>query len=347
MRMKKKILICINELNTNSIGISLINLLNTIDFTNYSVDLIYVKGQSSIINQIPSSVNVISSPFNTSNIKLMFKVKYFHKYNLSIMYDLEDVKLCELVQIASKNNYIYIHKNYRSLYVVKSSYDKFINDYKVLKFNNFIFANDLLKDRFLSEHPTVPGNKETLSYLIDERHINILSKEPISADKPNHTTLFVTMGTLNDRSKNYTLMIKMMKNLVQLNNHVALWILGDGPDLVNLKMLVKENNLDNYITLFGFKNNPYPYVAMADYYLNTSDEFDSSTALIEARVLRKPIITINELQKSENIHVVSSDPNKIANDVNNIILNKIGFVDNNNFWAENQHILKKFESLIK
>jgi glycosyltransferase involved in cell wall biosynthesis len=185
-----------------------------------------------------------------------------------------------------------------------------------------------------------------LEYLVDDKHIIDMSKVGISVDKPNHKVLFVSVGTLNDRAKNFTLMIKMMQNLIKLNNHVELWILGDGPDLVNIKMLVKQSNLDNYIKLFGFKNNPYPYMKMADYYLNTADNYDSSTALIEARVLEKPIISTNPDDINKNIYIVSPDPNKIANDVNDILVKKIMFDGVNNFWEENQHILKKFEKFI-
>ena len=85
---------------------------------------------------------------------------------------------------------------------------------------------------------------------------------------------------------------------------------------------------------------------LADYYLNTSDNFDTSTALIEARVLEKPILSTNQDDSSSNTYIISSDPNKIANDVNDILVKKIVYNGVNNFWEENQHILKKFENFI-
>lgn len=345
--MKKKMLICVNELFANSVGVSLINLLNTIDYTRFNVDLIFIKSQTNMLNQIPSSVNIIDSPFDTSKVNFFFKLKMHNKYCLSLMYDVGDVKLSELVINASKNNMIYLHKNYRGIYVVESAYYNFVNAHNILKFNKFLFPNERIKESFMKLHENYVDKCDVLGYLIDEKHITIMSKENVSVDKPNHKTLLVSVGTLNDRAKNFTLMVKMMQNLIKVNNHVVLWILGDGPDLVNIKMLVKQYNLDNYITLFGFKNNPYPYMLMADYYLNTSDSYDSSTALIEARVLEKPIITTNQDDVSANTYLVSSDPDKIAGEVNNILLKQIKFDGKNNFWVENQKIIKKFESLVK
>ena len=345
--MKKKILICINEFYANSIGISLINLLNTIDYTRYSVDLIFIKSQTNMLNQITRNVNIIDSPFDTSKLSFLYKFKYHNRYNFSLMYDVGDAKLSEFVINASKNNAIYLHKNYRGIYVVESAYHGFIYTHKILKFNSFLFPNERIKEQFIKVHDFYKDRCEVLEYLIDERHILALSKQNVSVDKPNHATLLVSVGTLNDRSKNFSLMIKMMRDLVKINNHVLLWIIGDGPDLVNIKMLVKQYNLENYVTLFGFKNNPYPYMLIADYYLNTSDSYDSSTALIEARVLEKPIITTNSEDTSDNVYVVSPDIDKISKEVNDIISKKIKFNGKNNFWAENQHVIKKFESLLK
>ena len=263
------------------------------------------------------------------------------------MYDVGDTKLSEFVINASRNNAIYLHKDYRSIYVVDSAYYNFVNAHNILKFKRFLFSNNVIKDEFIRLHELYAKQCEVLEYLVDEKHILNLSKAGISVEKPNHKTLFVTVGSLNDRDKNFTLMIKMMQNLVQLNNHVELWILGDGPDLVNIKMLVKQYGLDNYVKLFGFKNNPYPYMKLADYYLTTSDNYDTSTAYTEARVLEKPIISTNPNDIRENVYIVSPDVNKIANDINDILIKKIKYNGQNNFWEENQHILKKFDELIR
>ena len=344
--MKKKVLICINEFFANSIGVSLINLLNRIDYTNISVDLIFIKSQVNMLNQIPSSVNIIDSPFDTTKINFLYKLKNHKKYDFGLMYDVGDVKLSEFVIASSKKNAIYLHKNYRGIYVVDSTYYNFVRAHNILKFNMFLFPNERIKSEFIRLHELYADQCEVLEYLVDDKHILSMSKVGVSVEKPNHKILFVAVGTLNDRSKNFTLMIKMMQNLVKINNHVELWILGDGPDLVNIKMLVKQSNLDNYVKLFGFKNNPYPYMKLADYYLNTSDNFDTSTALIEARVLEKPILSTNQDDSSSNTYIISSDPNKIANDVNDILVKKIVYNGVNNFWEENQHILKKFENFI-
>lgn len=341
--MKKRVLIGINNLYANSVGISLINLLNSFDTMKYEIDLIFVNSQTNVLNQIPKLVNILYSPFTKKNINFFNKLKMFKKYDLGLVYDLGDLELNKIIKFSSKRTALYIHKNLRSIYVVPAQYDEYIATNKVLGFDKLLFANHSLMDAFVKYHPQVKDKSFVVEYLINDKYILNMSKAHIEVAKPNHTTLLVSVGTLNDRAKNFSLMIKMMSNLIKINNHVQLWIFGDGPDLVNIKMQVHQLGLDEYVKLFGFKNNPYPYMALADYILNTSDSFDSSMALIEARVLEKPIITTGIDTVTDNTHIISSDPEKIALDVNNIIMGGIRYTGTNNFWAENQHLLKTID----
>lgn len=344
--MKKRILIGINNLSGNSIGISLISLLSNIDTSKYDIDLIFANSQTTLLNQIPQYVNIIYSPFNDDKIKFMDKLKLYHKYSLSLMYDFGSQKLLETIKKASKNSCVYMHRNLKDIYIVPSKLNQFIEENKIFDFKKIIFSNELLKESFEKSFPDEKNKHFVLEYVVNNERIVKLSNVNVEASKPKNTTLLFTAGTLNDRSKNYSLMIKMMANLTKLNNHVHLWILGDGPDLVNLKIMVKNYGLSDYVTLFGFKSNPYPYMKMADYIINTSETSDSSTTLIEARVLQKPIISTSSDFKNPNTYIVSADPNMIARQINNIILKKVIYTGNNNFWVENQKILKTFDEIV-
>lgn len=344
--MKKRILIGINNLNANSIGISLINLLSNMDYSKYDVDLIFKTSQSTLLAQIPSTVRVIFSPFNYSNVKLFDKIKMYHKYSFSLMYDFGDVKLAELIKKSSKNYAVYIHRNFYNIFMVRTKFDEFISKYDVLDFKKIIFSNENLLNAFVNDFPQTKNKSYVLDYLINSEHITKLSNAHIEMSKPNNKTLLVAAGTLNDRSRNYTLMIKMMANLVRINNHVHLWILGDGPDLVNLKILVKNLGINEYVTFFGYKTNPYPYMKLADYIINTSESFDSSTTMIEARVLQKPIISTCVDFKNNNTYIVSPDVDIIAKQVNDIIVKRVMYNGNNNFWVENQKLLKTFDNFV-
>lgn len=344
--MKKRILISINNLGSNSIGISLVNLLARLDYSKYDVDLVFANAAGNLINMIPKSVNIVLSPYTSKKLGFFERFKYLRRYDFSLMYDVGNTELAKFTVSCSKNSAIYLHKNYRSIYSAGRNYDKFILDYKIFEFKSFIFPNKELMNLFTNIHPDAENRSYVLEYLVNDKYILNASKASIEVDKPNYKTLLLTAGSLNDRAKNYTLMIKMMANLVKINNHVELWILGDGPDLVNLKMLVNQLKLDNYVKFFGFKINPYPYMAIADYFINTADSFDSSTAIIEAKVLEKPILSTGTEIVDENIHIISADVNKIHLDVNEVINKKTKYNGVNNFWVINQKSLNQLDMII-
>ena len=344
--MKKRVLIAINNFTSNTIGISLVSFLNALDYSKYEVSLIFRNAQSNLLNQIPKCINIMFSPFDEKKIGLIDKIKYFRKFNFGLMYDIGSEKLSDFVRFSSKNNGIFLHKNYKNIYVVGSKLNDFVIENKINSYKYILFPNKTIKDDFINIFSDLSDKSIVLDYLVNEKRVLDLSRANVEVSKPNYKTLLFAAGTLNDRSKNYTLMIKLMHNLVKINNHVHLWILGDGPDLVNIKMLVNKLGLNDYVTLFGFKNNPYPYMAMADYVLNTSDSTDSSMTLIEARILQKPIISTSVDFKNNNTYIVSSDPDKIAGEVNDVLIKRIKYLGQNNFWAENQHIMKIFEQIV-
>ncbi|MBO4600903.1 MAG: glycosyltransferase [Bacilli bacterium] len=344
--MKSRILVGINNLTANSIGISLVNFLNTIDYSKYDVDLIFVNSQTNLLNQITRKVNIIHSPFSSKKHGFFDKVKMFHRYSLSIMYDLGNKELIDIIKLSSRNNAVYLHHDYKNIYVISAKYNEFVLNNKILDFKYILFPTKQLLESFSNIYADAEDKSFVLPYAINEKRIIELSKAHAELGKPDYKKLIISAGTLNDRSKNYTLMINMMHKLIKLNNHVNLWILGDGPDQVHLKMLVKNLKLEEYVKFLGFKSNPYPYMAMADYIINTSDFSDFSTTMIEAKVLEKPIITTSIDMEGDNAYVVSSNLDKIASEINDILIKNVKYNNNNNFWAENQKVIKTVEKLI-
>lgn len=60
----RKILFVISALETGGAEKSLVNLLNQIDYQRYDVDLLLFKKQGSFLQQVPTQVNIIDSPYD-------------------------------------------------------------------------------------------------------------------------------------------------------------------------------------------------------------------------------------------------------------------------------------------
>src|SRR5690606_6036868 len=79
------------------------------------------------------------------------------------------------------------------------------------------------------------------------------------------------------------------------------------------------NNLINDVTLMGYMENPFPYIKACDIYLQTSSFEGLGRTIIEAAILKKPIVTTNFptasqiLVHKETGYIVDMNPDAIAN----------------------------------
>lgn len=117
---------------------------------------------------------------------------------------------------------------------------------------------------------------------VDFARINELKIAPCDIQKNGFT--FVTLGRLVAQ-KNHKMLIKAMKNL-----NATLWIIGGGELKSELEALIKENNLENKITLFGRLDNPYALLSKADCFVLSSFYESFGLALVEAMSCALPVI---------------------------------------------------------
>lgn len=104
---------------------------------------------------------------------------------------------------------------------------------------------------------------------------------------------FVASGRLTAQ-KGFDRLIRVMKRLKQCcYDDFGLIILGQGEEKETLEIQIEKEELKDSVKLLGFKNNPYPYVAMSDLLVCSSRAEGYSLVIAEAMVLGVGIISIN------------------------------------------------------
>lgn len=73
--------------------------------------------------------------------------------------------------------------------------------------------------------------------------------------------------------------------------NVHLYIVGKGEEEERLRKLIKKQNAEAYITLLGYRRNPYSVMSQASLYVCSSYCEGYSTAVIEALILGLPVVT--------------------------------------------------------
>ncbi len=112
--------------------------------------------------------------------------------------------------------------------------------------------------------------------------------------------LFVSVGRLCFQ-KGYDQLITTHAELIREGfvHHIA--VVGNGPDYDDLKKAVLKYGVEDSFFLLGSKENPYPYIHAADYYIQPSRYEAYPLAVGEALVLNKPLISTDAGGVSEFI----------------------------------------------
>lgn len=101
----------------------------------------------------------------------------------------------------------------------------------------------------------------------------------------------VAIGRLIDAKRIDRLIdcVKMLRIEGVEDFHVS--VLGEGELIAELQQKIKQNQLDSYIELMGFVENPYPYIRQADIFALCSDREGYPVVIAESMILNTPIIS--------------------------------------------------------
>ena len=135
---------------------------------------------------------------------------------------------------------------------------------------------------------------------------NVMNKQEI-LKRSNETTIspkdginIVTVGRLS-YEKGYDIAFQAMKLLKETQKKITYWVVGNGKEEDSLKTLAERLEITEIVCFSGFQKNPYPYLRMADIYLQPSRHEGFCLTLGEAKVLNKAIVTTDFAGASEQI----------------------------------------------
>ena len=101
----------------------------------------------------------------------------------------------------------------------------------------------------------------------------------------------IAVGTLK-QSKGYMRLLQIIKRLRDEQFPVHLYILGIGPLQQEMEEYIRQNKLQDTVTLLGYQTNPYKYVSKCDLFVCASFAEGFSTAATEALIVGTPVCTV-------------------------------------------------------
>ena len=329
---KKDLLFTSYSLGVGGIEAALINLLDKINYDKYNVCLILEKKEGVFLSRINKNVSV--KEFRVSENKnvivrktinymkrILFAILNYQNYDFSCCYATYSYSGNKLSRLASTNNAIYVHSNYKHLYN-EEEYKEFFNSRSIAEFKSIIFVSNESKNDFLKIYPQFIDKTKVFNNFVDISKIEELSVEKVSEKKPKNKKVLVYVGRLDDNSKKLSRLI----NIADKIDEVEVWIIGSGPDKEMYETEVKEKKLENKVKFLGLKSNPYTYMKNADYSVLTSDYEGFPVTYLEAIVLNKNIITTIDVSDdyikiSDYASIISKD-DKMIKEVKDILKEK-------------------------
>lgn len=113
--------------------------------------------------------------------------------------------------------------------------------------------------------------------------------------------------------KGFDFAIEACADIVNAGYENLHWhILGTGPDRKKLEELIKQYGMKKHFHLEGPKNNPFPYMKVADLYVQPSRSEGYSLSILEARVLACPVVATYPAageQLEDGVNGTLCDPN--------------------------------------
>jgi glycosyltransferase involved in cell wall biosynthesis len=362
--MKKKLLFIIPSLHLGGAEKGLINLLANFDYEKYDVDLLLFTKEGALVKDLHPKVNVlpISDDFTTFSkglvasvvsffLQLKWKLvvqrllfvmtsrkydtnkaeQYSWKYLKNFLstpttnYDvaigfLEKTSIyCCVDVIKAKKKLGFIRTDYSSLKLDTSFDEKYFNQLDYLCANGTLSLNILKR-----EFPQLLSKLKLVENVTFPEKIYQLAQSESVLDA-NRISI-ATVGRL-EKPKGYGLAIEACSILVKKGYDIQWMIIGEGSERNHLQQLISEKKLENNLVLLGQKENPYPYISQANFYVQTSLHEGKSNTINEAKILCKPIVVTDfesvfeQITHLKNGIIVDKNPQNIAEGIINLIEN--------------------------
>lgn len=243
-----------------------------------------------IVKSIATPVNISLDKINVPEELYDYAVCYHMHSPLVLKYVAEKVQ--------AKRKYAWIHNDFITTDFPIAQYNAWLKDYHA------VFG---VSEQITSEFREICSNYSnrafTLHNIVDEKDILLKAENFSVLDKgfeTNKKFRIVTVGRFVEQ-KGFDLAIKSASILKKQGTEFTWYAIGYGKDESLMKELINEYDVSDCFIIIGKKDNPYPYMNLADIYVQTSRHEGYAITIEEAKVLKKLIVCTNFAGASEQL----------------------------------------------
>lgn len=205
------------------------------------------------------------------------------EYDLGIMY--LGVADTLVNKVNAKVKMTWNHTDYDTLYPDKKMD---LEIYK--KINYLVSVSEACNQKVKSFYPEIAEKSIVIENCLAEKLIKEQAKEKVNDLKMEESVIKLLSIGRYCEAKNFDNVPTICKKILQQGINLKWYIIGYGSDEALIKQKIKENGMENHVILLGKKNNPYPYIANCDIYVQPSRYEGKCVSVREAQILEKPVI---------------------------------------------------------
>lgn len=329
----KKVLIVINSLTIGGSEKSLVSLLGLLDYSKYQVDLLMFRRGEDFDKYIPKEVNVLEEPqyykfiYNkkgnmskinkfkfmlcrvgtsikiriNSNSKNMINTEQIlyksqknvlenqkNQYDVAIAYSQGMPTYYVVDKVKAKKKIAWINCDYAT-----TIYDKEFDYNYYKKIDKIVSVSKTIKKSIIELKPDYEKKIEVILDIVNPDLIEKMSNEDSGFKNNEDNINILTVARISIFHKGYDLAVKAAKLLKDEGYNFKWYVIGDGPDKNRLINMINEAGVKDRFILLGKKDNPYSYMKTCDIYVQPSKKEGFGLTVIEAKILKVPIVCTN------------------------------------------------------
>ena len=299
----QKVLFLIHDLGQGGAEKVLVNLVNNMDYAKFDITVMTLFDCGENRQFLKRNVKYKTwckkmIPGNSHLMKLLSPEK-LHRMIIKERYDIEIAYLegpCARVISGccdqSVKKLAWIHVEQHTAEMAAASFRSVKEAQRCYQcFDRIICVSQTVKQDFMKALH-VPAFYQVLYNTNESDKILQLSHENVDQKiKKSNTINLVGVGKLL-KSKGFDRVARIVKRLKNQGYRIHFYILGEGPERINLQKYIQQNQLENNVTLLGYQLNPYIYVAKCDLFVCASYAEGFSTAATEALIVGTPVCTV-------------------------------------------------------
>lgn len=239
----------------------------------------------------------VMKPIYGALVKFTREITYkkLNQQKFDVLLAMKEGKVMELVgkKLDAGVKLAWVHTDYKAYYYTHYIFGNAQNELKCMKkFDRLVCVSQQIETS-IKEVIGDPGNL-TVCYnpISREEVMEKASEEITDVDTKKDTVKFVTVGRLNYQ-KGYGLLLEACHMLDKDGLDYEVWLVGgkepDDQEALHLEMSQKRLKTDR-VKFLGKKENPYPYMKHADWFVSSSLFEGYSLVSQEAAILGLPVL---------------------------------------------------------